>query len=213
MWTLFTIFPALKGLKCTIHAIPALTFLHSDKENIAALVFLFRFSKDSGNDTDGFSFGGWSLCGVTRWLETPAMEQGNERETPARERLRRVKARIRSFDAMIMLRLILSNIIIRETLILVYPILFFRKARLPRWIDGQIRTLHHFCPADAKVFFRGIFPPSEADEFKTGRLPEQPALALLRGCEAEKTWGIHIVQAVKCYEMHCKGAVYQWTVS
>ena len=40
----------------------------------------FRFLKDSGNDTDGFSFGGWSPCGVTRWLETPVMEQGNERE-------------------------------------------------------------------------------------------------------------------------------------
>ena len=38
MGTLFTIFPALKGLKCTIHAIPAFTFPHSFKGNKAALV-------------------------------------------------------------------------------------------------------------------------------------------------------------------------------
>ena len=48
---------------------------------------IFRFSKDSGNDTDGFSFGGWSLLAASPVVrETPAMEQGNERETPASER-------------------------------------------------------------------------------------------------------------------------------
>ena len=48
---------------------------------------IFGFSKNSGNHTDGFSFGGWSLLAASPVVrETPAMEQGNERETPASER-------------------------------------------------------------------------------------------------------------------------------
>ena len=51
------------------------------------LSFLFSSQTAPMWLTDGFSFGGWSLLAASPVVrETPAMEQGNERETPASER-------------------------------------------------------------------------------------------------------------------------------
>ena len=73
----------------------AIIYVDQEKRSKLFLIFpfgarfdvVFGFSKNSGNHTDGFSFGGWSLLAASPVVrETPAMEQGNERETPASER-------------------------------------------------------------------------------------------------------------------------------